>query len=111
VSEPRTFWQRVHIDPWIVFALLLLCAIGLGVLYSASGEDRGMVFRQAIRMAMGAGVMVVFAQFPPVAFSRVAPLLYLVGVVLLVVLNFHGTGRGAHRWLVSALCASSHPRS
>jgi rod shape determining protein RodA len=99
VSETRTFWQRIHIDPWIVVMLLLLCAIGLGVLYSASGEDRGMVLRQAIRMAMGAGVMVVFAQVPPIAFSRVAPLLYLIGIVLLVVLNFHGTGRGAHRWL------------
>lgn len=50
-------------------------------------------------MAMGAGVMIVFAQIPPVAFSRVAPLLYVIGIVLLVILNFHGTGRGAHRWL------------
>jgi rod shape determining protein RodA len=99
MDERRGFWQRVHIDPWLLLGLLALCAIGLAVLYSASGEDKDMVLRQGSRMLMGLAVMVIVAQFPPVFFSRLSPLLYVIGVILLIVLNFHGTGRGAHRWL------------
>ncbi|MCG3144968.1 MAG: Peptidoglycan glycosyltransferase MrdB [Gammaproteobacteria bacterium] len=99
MDEPRSVWQRVHVDPWLLLGLLVLCAIGLAVLYSASGEDRAMVIRQGTRMLMGLAVMVIFAQFPPAFFSRLSPLLYVAGVILLIILNYHGTGRGAHRWL------------
>ncbi|MFO1436073.1 MAG: rod shape-determining protein RodA [Gammaproteobacteria bacterium] len=99
MDESRTIWQRIHIDPILLVGVMLLCAMGLVVLYSAGGEDRGMVIRQGMRMLMGLGVMLTFAQIQPSVFTRLSPLLYAVGIILLVVLNFHGTGRGAHRWL------------
>ena len=36
-------WQRLHIDPWLCLFLLLNALLGLTILYSASGQDWGMV--------------------------------------------------------------------
>jgi rod shape determining protein RodA len=99
MDESRTIWQRIHIDPVLLLGVILLCGMGLVVLYSAGGEDRGMVIRQGMRMLMGLGVMIAFAQIQPSVFMRLSPLLYAAGIILLVALNFHGAGRGAHRWL------------
>ncbi len=90
---------RLHIDPSLLSGALLLCTIGLVVLYSAGGQDVAVVLRQALRMGMGLGLMFTLAQVPPQQFRFWAPWLYGLGVVLLIACVTFGEGRGAQRWL------------
>lgn len=89
----------MHIDAPLLGGVLVLCALGLVVLYSAGGQSMDVVVKQALRMLFGLVAMIAIAQVSPLRLARWAPLLYVVGVGLLVVTFFVGTGRGAHRWL------------
>ncbi len=91
---------RLHLDLPLLLGLLAVAAIGLVVLYSASGERLEVVWRQLLRLGIGFGVMVAVAQVPPEALRRWAPWLYAAGILLLVaVLAVGATGKGAQRWL------------
>src|SRR5579885_2563531 len=99
MDKPESLRLRLHVDPLLLAGILMLGAAGLVVLYSATGADQHMVVRQGGRMLLGLAVMAGVAQFKPETLIRLAPWLYSAGLILLVVLNFIGTGRGAHRWL------------
>ncbi len=91
---------RIHIDGPLLTVVLLLCALGLLVLYSASGQDTGTVIRQALRMGVGLVVMFAVAQVPPQRMASWAPWIYLAGLAMLVAVLLVGhTGKGAQRWL------------
>ncbi|MEN8175148.1 MAG: rod shape-determining protein RodA [Pseudomonadota bacterium] len=91
---------RLHLDLPLFTALILLCGLGLLVLYSASGQDLAMVKRQAMRIAAGAAVMFVLAQMPPWRLKFWTPWIYSAGILLLVgVLVMGEMGKGAQRWL------------
>lgn len=92
-------WTRARIDLPLLGALLLVCAIGLMTLYSASAESPGQVLNQGLRLAMGFGVMFVFSRVPPMWFRTVTPWFYLLSLLLLVIVLVLGEGRGANRWL------------
>ncbi len=89
----------LHIDAPLVGGVLLLCALGLAVLYSASDHSLEVVGKQGARMLMGLASMVAIAQLSPMRLARWSPLVYSVGMVLLIATAIVGTGRGAHRWL------------
>jgi rod shape determining protein RodA len=92
--------QRLHVDPILLIGILLLCGLGLIILYSASGQDTDAVTRQVIRIGLALGVMLFVAQFTPAQMSRWALWFYAVSIVLLVlVLLFGQVGKGAQRWL------------
>ncbi len=92
--------MRIRLDPVLLLLLLSLLAIGVAVSYSASAGHFGVVRSQLLRVAVGLMVMVVFSQLPTRFFSRLAPLLFLVGLVLLAAVEFAGeVGKGAQRWL------------
>ena len=94
------FGERLHLDVPLLLGVLVLSAFGLVALYSAGGQDTDLVVRQAIRFAVGFGVMFVVAQIAPRRFFDWAPLLYLAGVALLcAVLVVGETAQGAQRWL------------
>ncbi|MCF7984754.1 MAG: rod shape-determining protein RodA [Thiohalocapsa sp.] len=91
---------RAHIDPLLLVGLLVLCGIGLAVLFSASDQSAGQVQRQVIRLVLAFGVMFAVAQVPPTVLRRWSLPLFAVGVLLLVaVLLFGDIGKGAQRWL------------
>ncbi len=90
---------RLHLDPPLIGGLLIICAIGLVTLYSASDHSMDVVVKQGGRMLLGFTCMIIIAQFSPQRLARWAPAFYLLGVVLLAVTALIGTGRGAHRWL------------
>jgi rod shape determining protein RodA len=91
---------RLHLDLPLLAALLLLCALGLVVLYSASDAASGQVERQAIRLGIAFGVLFLVAQVPPAQLRRWSPPLFALGVLLLVAVLLAGeTGKGAQRWL------------
>ena len=91
---------RLHLDAPLLAALLLLVLGGLTVLYSAGGGSMEVVLRQALRLGGGLLVLVVLAQIPPRSYRFWAPMVYALGVVLLILVVLIGTeAKGAARWL------------
>ncbi|HZJ92058.1 MAG TPA: rod shape-determining protein RodA [Thiopseudomonas sp.] len=92
--------QRIHIDGWLLFLLLVLGAIGLFVLYSAGGKDQGLLIKQASSFGLGLFVMVIVAQLDPRFMANWSALLYVVGIVLLIIVEVVGhNAMGATRWI------------
>lgn len=100
LRKPVGMWQRLHLDPFLLLLLLAICAYGLIVLYSGSGESWYSVKRQSAYFVVAFVVMWVVAQFPLLFYMRWAPWMYLGGVLLLVLVHFFGVkAMGAERWL------------
>ena len=96
----RTRLFRVHVDPWLLFALCAILAFGLLVLNSAAQQDSAVVANQALRLGIAFIAMVIAAQVDPHTYLRWAPTLYVAGVALLVVVLLVGTiAKGSQRWL------------
>ncbi|WP_399682964.1 rod shape-determining protein RodA [Xenophilus sp.] len=87
-------------DGLLALAVLMLCGAGLVTMYS-SGYDHGSRFMDHGRnMLLAAGIMFVVAQIPPQRLMSLALPLYVLGVGLLVaVLLFGITKKGATRWI------------
>lgn len=90
---------RLHIDAPLAGGVIVLAILGSVVLYSAADQSFAVVAKQFVRLGIGFLAMVAIAQFSPSQLLRIAPIIYLIGVALLVVVFFVGTGRGADRWL------------
>jgi rod shape determining protein RodA len=98
--EQKTLAQRLHIDVPLLFGVLLLCSMGLVILYSAGGQDMDVVIRQGIRMLIAVILMFAVAQITPTQLERWSMWVYLGGVILLMVVLYIGyIGKGAQRWL------------
>lgn len=92
--------RRLHLDVPLAVVLLLLSAVGLIVLYSASGQSSEVIVRQVIRLAAGFAVMLALAQISPQHLARWTPWMYGIGLFLLVAVLVMGEiGKGAQRWL------------
>lgn len=95
-----TWLGAPRLDPVLLVLLLLVMGFGLVVLYSASGQDTAMVYRQAVRLGVGLAVMMVISQVPPHILRVWTPWLYGAGVVLLLATLIVGVGPGGtQRWL------------
>jgi len=96
----RTLSERIHIDFFLLFALMALTALGIIVLYSASNGDSMLVMRQIARLGLAYLIMIVVAQIPPSKMRLWIPWIYLLGIILLAaVLVIGDIGKGAQRWL------------
>ena len=105
VFEKPSLWQRVSpmlrgFDGPLAFAVFLLAGAGLLAMYS-SGYDHGTRFVDHGRNMLIAGfIMFVVAQVPPHRLMELAVPLYTLGVALLIaVLIFGITKKGARRWI------------
>ena len=105
VFDKPSLWQRVWpllrgFDLLLLVAVLVLAGMGLTAMYS-SGFDHGTRFADHGRnMLIAAGIMFVVAQVPPQRLMSLAVPLYVLGVVLLLGVEFFGiTRKGATRWL------------
>ena len=97
---PRTFWQRIHVDPILLLLLVLTSITGLTVLYSAADDHLIAMERQGSFFAIGFVVMLVVAQVHQSHWRLIAPLIYCVGVLLLIAVALFGEiSMGAQRWL------------
>ena len=96
----KTFWDKVHLDPTMLLILLALLVYSALVIWSASGQDIGMMARKIGQIAMGLVIMVVMAQIPPRVYEGWAPYLYIICIILLVAVDAFGAiSKGAQRWL------------
>jgi len=92
--------NNMHLDPLLLLALLGVIVFGLVVLFSALGRDISAFDGQVIRVVLALAIMVIAAQFEPGFYLRWTPLLYGVGMVMLVAVIFAGvTVKGSQRWL------------
>ena len=92
--------SALRLDGPLLVGLALIALYGQIVLYSSSGGDWGAVARGTTRLAIGAALMLVCAQLKPGFLRRISPWLYILGFVLLVIVDLVGyVGKGAQRWL------------
>ncbi|MBS1236657.1 MAG: cell wall shape-determining protein [Proteobacteria bacterium] len=92
--------QRWHIDIPLFYALLALTGISLLVVYSASAENLTILIKHILRLIMGFGILFLIAQIRPDDLRRLAPILFGLGVLLLIaVLGIGIVSKGARRWL------------
>jgi rod shape determining protein RodA len=62
LRQRRSFWQSIHIDPTLLFLLLVLTAGGLWVLFSASESNMAMIKRQLFFFGLAYAGMFAVAQ-------------------------------------------------
>lgn len=101
LTQSWTDWlERLHIDFGLLLVLMSTAALGMVILYSASGVNSGFVIQQGLRMGLSLAVLLLFAQIPSMSLCRWAPWLYGLTVILLMVVAVLGDiGKGAQRWL------------
>ena len=100
LSEFGRLLRRFNLDGPLLGGLLLICALGLIVLYSAVGENMRLLVNQIVRLGVAIVAMLVMAQFPPDFLRRWTPWGFAAGLLLLVlVLTTGEVGQGARRWL------------
>jgi rod shape determining protein RodA len=98
--EEQSLSQRLHIDIPLLLGVVVLCLIGLVILYSAGGQDIDLVYRQAVKLSIALIGMLLIAQLPPTVLERWSLWLFIFGIILLILVIFFGDiGKGAQRWL------------
>lgn len=96
----RDPWQKWHLDYTLFLSLIILCAIGLTILYSAANKNMELVVKQIIRLGIAYAAMFVIAQIPPSKMRAWAIWLYGIGLTLVAAVLIMGQiGKGAQRWL------------
>jgi rod shape determining protein RodA len=92
--------RRLNIDGPLLGCLLLICGLGLVVLYSAVGENMRLWLSQLVRLCVALLVLFIAAQIPPDFLRRWTPWGFVAGLaMLLLVLTAGEVGQGARRWL------------
>ena len=100
LSMGRRILAGLKLDGPLLAALALIAAFGLVVLWSAGGQDPGLMWRQVIRLGIAFAVLLVVAQVPPKVLRLWSPWLFLAGLALLFAVLVAGDfGKGAQRWL------------
>ncbi len=92
-----------ELDWTTILIALLLCAVGLVMIYSARrAQGDGILFVRKQAVAMGIGVVAMFciAYFPVQMWQRWTKWFYIVNVALLVYVDYFGkVTKGSQRWI------------
>jgi rod shape determining protein RodA len=93
--------RALRMDGPLTGALAAVITIGFAVVYSASGQNLNIMEHHIANLGVAVAAMVVIARFASPQYLRLfAPIAYVLGIVLLVVVDFTGhVGKGAQRWL------------
>lgn len=96
----KMIMDKIHLDPTFLVTILVLLVFSALVVWSASGQDMGMMERKVSQLLMGLVIMLVMAQIPPRVYEGWAPYLYIFCIILLVAVDAFGSiSKGAQRWL------------
>ncbi len=91
--------SRPTLDLPLLAALVLLCGVGLVVLYSASGGNLNLVFNQAARLGLGFALLLLATRIPPAILRSWTPWLFAVSIGVLLLVPLIGSGRSARSWI------------
>ncbi|WP_035060312.1 rod shape-determining protein RodA [Andreprevotia chitinilytica] len=100
----KQLWNRIKqpIDPWLFLFTLLVFGLSVVLLYSASNRDIDKVMDKTTFMGVAVAAMWLIANVSQQNLMRLALPAYVLGVLLLVLVNVPGLGvtsHGATRWL------------
>ena len=99
-SDSSSAWRAIHLDKILLCGLFLLLGLGMIVLYSAASKDLSVIMRQSTRLLIAFIALFILAQIPPQKYRHWAPVLYSLGLLLLIAVLAMGViGKGAQRWL------------
>lgn len=99
-ASNKSAWQAFHLDAMLLMLILILTAAGFIILFSASNQQLKMVEFQFAHFLLGLVALFLIAQISPVTMRRYAPLIYFIGLLLLIVVLIIGhIGKGGQRWL------------
>ena len=77
--------QQVEMHPFVSFqGICCQMVLGLVLIFSASGENWSLMWRQGIRLLLSLGVMLGVAQIPPEIVRRLSPSIFVGGLLILV---------------------------
>ena len=100
VQRTAGMGDKIHLDFTLILLLLGISAYGLLILYSAVDRSDAAVMSQLIKIGIATAVMLVMAQIAPAFYLRLAPWLFVMGVLLLIAVYFFGQEvNGSKRWL------------
>ncbi|MDH5736301.1 MAG: rod shape-determining protein RodA, partial [Gammaproteobacteria bacterium] len=89
-----------HLDPFLLFGILLLSMTGMVVLYSAGDQSIALINKQTTRLVLAFAIMLALAHVSPAGLRFWSPWIYGIGIILLVLVLLVGdVGKGAQRWL------------
>ena len=92
--------SRIVIDPSLLLLTVVVCCIGLVVLYSATNESNTLLIRQSVRFAVAFAAFLVASQVPPDALRLWTPWIFCLALgLLLLVMVMGSASQGANRWL------------
>src|SRR5580693_2677761 len=93
--------RALGLDGPLTGVLAIIVVLGILVVYSASGQSLKMVEHHLGNIAIAVTAMLALAKFATPQYLRIfAPFAYLIGLVLLIVVDVTGhIGKGAQRWL------------
>jgi rod shape determining protein RodA len=93
--------RALGLDGPLTGVLAVIVCIGILVVYSASGQNWKMVEHHLANIAIAVAALLALAKFATPQYLRLfAPVAYIVGVLLLIVVDVTGhVGKGAQRWL------------
>lgn len=88
------------VDGWLMLFLMMLFSVSIITLFSASNQSVDKVMNKMVSMLVAISAMWIVSNLKPIQLMRLAPLLYLLGLVLLICVALFGdTTNGARRWL------------
>ena len=92
--------QRLHFDGYLTILILILCTLGLTVLYSALDQDIRAFSTQLTRIIIGLALFVVAVCIRKDTYYWLAPVIYSGTIALLIAVWFYGdVSQGSKRWL------------
>ena len=98
VKGDRTIWMVVGL--LVIFSMLAVYSIAGSIAFSEMGSMRLQMAKHAVIMALGIGVMYFASKVEYINYSRLAPFLMLVAIVLLgYTLIFGAEINDARRWI------------
>ncbi|MGH8130006.1 MAG: rod shape-determining protein RodA [Steroidobacteraceae bacterium] len=100
VTATAGLLRALKLDGMLLSALIAVSLFGLFVLYSAAGDNMSLWLSQLARFGIGFAMLIALSQVPDHFLRMLAPVVYLLGLVLLVLVAVAGDiGKGAQRWL------------
>ena len=99
-EEEGVLFRWLRLDPWLLFALLLLLGVSVVTVYSASHQSLQQLTSLGMRIGLGVVLMLIMARIPPRIYQFWSPWLFGAGLALLFAVELFGhIGKGAQRWL------------
>jgi len=97
----RLDWlANIHLDLLLMMLLMATSSYGLLILFSAVDQQMQPWMAQVMKFSIATMLMLVLAQISPVFYLRIAPWMFCLGVIFLIlVLLFGAEINGSKRWL------------